>query len=194
LVILLLTKLRKRISPASERLGKALGRAGISPDLLTALGICVAIAVPVAAYFLGWVAALLLMITASVLDLLDGAVARATGRTSRRGAFLDSVGDRVSDGAFIIALYVLGLPGVPALTLILTSFLISYMRAKGESLSLRMEGVGIMERGDRIIFVAALMIILGLGYLDIGTYLSYLMILLNIVTIIHRGYYIIRGG
>lgn len=193
-MILLLTKLRKRISPASERLGKALGRAGISPDLLTALGICVAIAVPVAAYFLGWVAALLLMITASVLDLLDGAVARATGRTSRRGAFLDSVGDRVSDGAFIIALYVLGLPGVPALTLILTSFLISYMRAKGESLSLRMEGVGIMERGDRIIFVAALMIILGLGYLDIGTYLSYLMILLNIVTIIHRGYYIIRGG
>jgi len=193
-VILLLTKLRKRISPASERLGKALGRAGISPDLLTALGICVAIAVPVAAYFLGWVAALLLMIAASVLDLLDGAVARATGRTSRRGAFLDSVGDRVSDGAFIIALYVLGLPGVPALTLILTSFLISYMRAKGESLSLRMEGVGIMERGDRIIFVAALMIILGLGYLDIGTYLSYLMILLNIVTIIHRGYYIIRGG
>ncbi|RLG78195.1 MAG: CDP-alcohol phosphatidyltransferase family protein [Thermoprotei archaeon] len=194
MVILLLTKLRKRISPASERLGKALGRAGISPDLLTALGICVAIAVPVAAYFLGWVAALLLMIAASVLDLLDGAVARATGRTSRRGAFLDSVGDRVSDGAFIIALYVLGLPGVPALTLILTSFLISYMRAKGESLSLRMEGVGIMERGDRIIFVAALMIILGLGYLDIGTYLSYLMILLNIVTIIHRGYYIIRGG
>ncbi len=193
-MILLLTKLRKRISPASERLGKALGRAGISPDLLTALGICVAIAVPVAAYFLGWVAALLLMIAASVLDLLDGAVARATGRTSRRGAFLDSVGDRVSDGAFIIALYVLGLPGVPALTLILTSFLISYMRAKGESLSLRMEGVGIMERGDRIIFVAALMIILGLGYLDIGTYLSYLMILLNIVTIIHRGYYIIRGG
>jgi len=193
-VILLLTKLRKRISPASERVGKALGGAGISPDLLTALGICVAIAVPVAAYFLGWVAALLLMIAASVLDLLDGAVARATGRTSRRGAFLDSVGDRVSDGAFIIALYVLGLPGVPALTLILTSFLISYMRAKGESLSLRMEGVGIMERGDRIIFVAALMIILGLGYLDIGTYLSYLMILLNIVTIIHRGYYIIRGG
>ena len=193
-MILLLTKLRKRISPASERLGKALGRAGISPDLLTALGICVAIAVPVAAYFLGWVAALLLMIAASVLDLLDGAVARATGRTSRRGAFIDSVGDRVSDGAFIIALYVLGLPGVPALTLILTSFLISYMRAKGESLSLRMEGVGIMERGDRIIFVAALMIILGLGYLDIGTYLSYLMILLNLVTIIHRGYYIIRGG
>ena len=193
-MILLLTKLRKRISPASERLGKALGGAGISPDLLTALGICVAIAVPVAAYFLGWVAALLLMITASILDLLDGAVARAMGKTSRRGAFIDSVGDRVSDGAFIIALYVLGLPAVPALTLLLTSFLISYMRAKGESLSLRMEGVGIMERGDRIIFVAALMIILGLGYLDIGTYLSYLMILLNIVTIIHRGYYIIRGG
>ncbi len=193
-MILLLTKLRKRISPASERVGKALGGAGISPDLLTALGICVAVAVPIAACFLGWVAALILMITASILDLLDGAVARAMGKTSRRGAFLDSVGDRVSDGAFIIALYLLGLPAVPALTLLLTSFLISYMRAKGESLSLRMEGVGIMERGDRIFFVAALMIILGLGYLDIGTYLSYLMILLNLVTIIHRGYYIIRGG
>ena len=189
----LLTKLRSLLRPLAETVGRVLGKAGISPNLLTGLGMLLAVLTPVPALFGLWWCALILMASASTLDFLDGAVAKALGRTSVKGAFLDSVGDRVSDGAFIITIYILGIPALTSLILMITSFLISYIRAKGESLSIKMEGVGLMERADRLIFLAAILIILGLGYSQIGYVLGWVMIALNLITIIHRAIHILRG-
>jgi CDP-diacylglycerol--glycerol-3-phosphate 3-phosphatidyltransferase len=102
----------------------------------------------------------LVLLAASALpDLLDGAVAKAAGSASPRGAFFDSVADRVTD-AFIlggIAWHLAATDGGTAALLpfavLATSFLISYERAKAEALGFDARG-GLMERAERIIAIA----------------------------------------
>jgi CDP-diacylglycerol--glycerol-3-phosphate 3-phosphatidyltransferase len=90
-------RFRTGVDRAVKPVGRVLRRTGLSPDHLTALG--VVLAVPAAVVigsghlFLGFV----LLVLAAVHDLLDGALAKASGRASVRGAFFDSVSDRVTD-------------------------------------------------------------------------------------------------
>ncbi len=190
----MLTKLRDKVRPFTEALGRAIGKAGITPNALTAAGIIAAVLTPVPLFFgMVWVS-FALLIAASILDMLDGAVAKATGKTSVKGAFLDSFGDRVADASFIFSLMILGLPPELTILLLTTSFLISYARARGESLSLKMEGVGIMERGDRIILIAVIFLLLCTGHSDYATYLGWAGVILNTATIIHRVVYILSRG
>jgi len=152
----------KRYRPGVERglvpAGDALRRTGVSADQLTALGvgISVAAAVAVARGALG-VAALLLALSA-VVDVLDGAVAKAAGTASARGAFFDSVADRVSDSLVLggLAWYLAGAesPHVALLPVAVMagSNLVSYERARAESLGFTARG-GLMERAERMLGV-----------------------------------------
>jgi len=91
------TETRNRIRAAIEPIGAAMGGAGISPNVLTVagfVGVCVA---ALAAALQWWLAAGVLLLAFGIFDLFDGAVARATGRTSRFGAFLDSTLDRTGE-------------------------------------------------------------------------------------------------
>lgn len=135
---------------------RALRRTGVTADQLTAFGLVMAVGAGVAIGrgLLGL--GLGLLVASAVPDLLDGAVAKASGTVSARGAFFDSVADRVSDslllGGFAWYLARTGhgeLVLVPFLLLAL-SFLISYERAKAESLGYSARG-GFMERGERLL-------------------------------------------
>jgi phosphatidylglycerophosphate synthase/putative flippase GtrA len=99
----------------------------------------------------GW-----LFVTAGALDFLDGRVARSTGRTSASGAALDSILDRYVESALIVGLawyyrdsWVL----VPCLLALTGSLLVPYVRARGESLGVRMADVGFMQRPERVLLL-----------------------------------------
>ena len=139
-------------------LGRGLRRLGIPADALTVFGLLasVATAVLIASGHLAW--AVVGVIVAGVSDLLDGAIARGSGQASPRGAFFDSVTDRVSDALLLggIAWYLVGRPHpyntVLAFAVAACSMLVSYERAKAESLGLNAKG-GLMERAERFVLL-----------------------------------------
>ena len=106
----------------------------------------------------------LLLIVASVFDMLDGALARLTGRESRFGALLDSVSDRFGEAAVLFGLLVLfynddSAAGVVlAFLAMVASFMVSYLRARGEGLGVRSD-VGIMTRPERMVILTVGMLV-----------------------------------
>ncbi|MCU4184874.1 CDP-alcohol phosphatidyltransferase family protein [Acidiferrimicrobium sp. IK] len=179
-------RFRSGVDVAVKPLGQALRRTGLSPDHLTALGLLLAVptAWAIATGRLGL--GLGLLIGSALPDLLDGALAKASGRTTVRGAFFDSVSDRVTDAlvlggiawylqdhhhghAFMLPFAVLGV-----------SLLISYERAKAESLKFDAKG-GLMERAERIVVLCA-----GLAFSFLLVPLLWVMLALTAVTAVQR--------
>ena len=146
--------------------GQAIRRTGITADHLTATGLVMAAATAVVIgsgrLFLGGV----LLALAAIPDLLDGAVAKASGTSSPRGAFFDSVADRVTDSLVLggIAWHLAGDDGrlvMLPVAVLGVSTLISYERAKAESLGYTAKG-GLMERAERVIALEAALVVPGL--------------------------------
>src|ERR1700709_2493058 len=135
-------------------------RLGIRPDAVTLVG-TIGVCVGALAFFpRGHLLAGVLFITAFVFsDLIDGAMARASGRSSRFGAFFDSTLDRIGDGAIFggLVLFYAG-PGDSRLYLALALYCLvagsvtSYARARAESLGMTAKG-GIAERSDRLVAI-----------------------------------------
>jgi len=154
----------KRCRAGVERglrpVGTGLRRAGVSADQLTVVGlvISVAAAVVIAQGRLGLGA--FLLAASAVPDLLDGAVAKASGTASPRGAFFDSVVDRASDMVVLggFAWYLESVDGGHAamlpLAVMAASSLVSYERARAESLGFTARG-GLMERAERMLALGA---------------------------------------
>lgn len=141
-------------------------RLGVGPDVVTAvgtLGVCVAALAffPQGRFFLGT-----LVVTAFVFsDMLDGTMARLSGRSSRWGAFLDSTLDRVADAAIFggIVLWFAGdgddlLLAALALWCLVAGAVVSYVKARAEGLGMTAD-VGVAERSERV-----LVILLGTGF------------------------------
>lgn len=179
-------RFRAPIEKAVRPVGQLLRRTGMSPDHLTILGILFAIA---AAFSIAQGAlrgGLILVILAALPDMLDGALAKAAGSASQRGAFFDSVVDRVTDSLLFggvawffaseesphLALLPMAIMGV--------SSLISYERAKAESLGLYAKG-GLMERAERIIVLCV-----GLLFDSLLTPILWVMLALTVATAIQR--------
>jgi CDP-diacylglycerol---glycerol-3-phosphate 3-phosphatidyltransferase len=140
---------------------------GISPDAVTLVGTIGVSAGALVFFPQGELLIGVLVITAFVFsDLVDGAMARKTGRTSKFGSFFDSTLDRIGDGAIFggLVLYFAG-PGDSYLYLCLTLYCLvmgavtSYARARAESLGMQAKG-GIAERADRLV---AILVMTGLG-------------------------------
>jgi CDP-diacylglycerol--glycerol-3-phosphate 3-phosphatidyltransferase/CDP-diacylglycerol--inositol 3-phosphatidyltransferase len=144
-------------------------RLGISPDAVTVVG-TVGVAAGALVFFpRGELLTGVLVITVFVFsDLIDGAMARAVGRTSKFGAFFDSTLDRLGDAAIFggLLLYFAG-PGDSYLYVCVTLYCLvmgavtSYARARAESLGMQAQG-GIAERADRLV---AILVMTGLGAL-----------------------------
>ena len=151
-------RFRSRVDKGVSPIGTALGRTGLSPDHLTALGLLMAVpaAVAIGTGRLGL--GLILLIVSAVPDLLDGALAKASGTASKRGAFFDSVANRVTDALILggIGWYLQsthhGHAAMLPFAVLAVSILISYERAKAESLGFTAKG-GLMERAERIILL-----------------------------------------
>jgi len=138
-------------------------RTGLSADHLTVLGLVLAVAAAVTIGSGRLLLGLGLFVLSAIPDLLDGPVAKAAGTTSGRGAFFDSTTDRVTDAVVLggIAWHLQNAEGghmaMLAFAVLGVSTLVSYQRAKAESLGFDAKG-GLMERAERIIA-------LGLGLL-----------------------------
>jgi CDP-diacylglycerol--glycerol-3-phosphate 3-phosphatidyltransferase len=149
-------KFRAPVDRAVKPIGNGLRKTGLTPDHLTIIGIVVAVGAAFAIATGHLLIGLLLVVLAALPDLFDGALAKASDTSSQRGAFFDSVVDRVTDMVlyFGVAWYLASTesPHMAMLPMAVMglSALISYERAKAESLGLDAKG-GLMERAERII-------------------------------------------
>jgi CDP-diacylglycerol--glycerol-3-phosphate 3-phosphatidyltransferase len=159
-----------------------LARTRVTPNALTTAGVSLCLAAAVIVYFEShdkflfyWVGALVFVV-GSTLDILDGALARAGGKTTPFGSFLDSTTDRVGEGAMLGAIALIfarhGNEVALAATIaaIAGSFLVSYTRAKAEALGLRGD-VGFGSRAERVVVITAGLVLAPWGVLPWAIYL-----------------------
>jgi CDP-diacylglycerol--glycerol-3-phosphate 3-phosphatidyltransferase len=137
---------------------------GVTADQITCLGVVLAFAAgAMIARGDFWVSVVLLTV-GGLMDTLDGVVAKAAGTASKKGAFLDSVADRVSDAAIFggVAWYLASgshpRTAVLPFAILGVSMIISYQRAKAESLGYNAKG-GLMERAERLIFLGVALLL-----------------------------------
>jgi phosphatidylglycerophosphate synthase len=165
-------ELRARVKGLMTPIAIGLGRLGLSPNALTVIGFMIACIAAVAAGLQAWLAAGLLVIFGGVFDLFDGALARATNRVSKAGAFLDSTFDRWGEGVVYVGIVMGCLGGAFALGAVLSAaamssaFMVSYTRAKAESLGFvpgkGMANVGLAPREVRLVILTAGLVLTGL--------------------------------
>jgi CDP-diacylglycerol--glycerol-3-phosphate 3-phosphatidyltransferase len=159
-----------------------LARTRVTPNALTTAGVSLCLAAAVIVYFEShdkflfyWVGALVFVV-GSILDILDGALARAGGKTTPFGSFLDSTTDRVGEGAMLGAIALIfarhGNEVALGATIaaIAGSFLVSYTRAKAEALGLRGD-VGFGSRAERVVAITAGLVLAPWGVLQWAIYL-----------------------
>jgi CDP-diacylglycerol--glycerol-3-phosphate 3-phosphatidyltransferase len=189
----MLNLLRPALGRVLTPIGKAVARTGVTPNAITITGTVGVVAGALWLYPRGELFWGTLVITAFVLfDMLDGAVARVTGKISKWGAFLDSSMDRVADAAIFSGLILwlagegdnLPLAGV-ALFCLVAGALVSYIKARAEGVGYTCD-VGIAERGERLIIalVAAGLDGLGVPYaLHVGLWL---LAVASAITVVQR--------
>lgn len=177
------TRVRPRIQGLLGPIGKFLSGLGITPAAMTAFGLVVTIvgAVLIGMGYLRTGAAIALL--GSALDGLDGTVARASGKVTARGAFLDAGADRIGEIASFAALAVAMEGRARVLLLIVLSvggaMLVPYLRAKAESVGLEGKN-GFMGRAERVILFA-----LGL-FLGLVEPMLWIMVVTVWITAVHR--------
>lgn len=151
----------------TDRCARPLARAGVSPHTVTALGVLVTAAVPaVAAAGAAWpLAAVPVVVAASVLDGVDGALASRTGAVTRWGGVLDGLADRVSDLLLVVTLVVLGAPWWLAAVLAALALLLESVRASAQAAGMTGPGsVTVAERPTRVLVTAFALLLSGLEW------------------------------
>lgn len=175
------------MDPLVGRIGRILGL-NFSPNLITLIGVGIT---ALASFFIAkglWTVGGLVFLAAGLFDMLDGAVARARGKASPFGAFLDSVMDRFSDFFVFIALVfsfsVKGDHGrvLLALFALMGSILVPFCRARAETV-IESCKVGILERPERVILLA-FGLLTGLMDIVLGV-----ILVLSFVTVFQRIHY-----
>ncbi len=166
--------------------------------LAIASAVCYALTTPSAAWLL--LLAVFFFLASGFCDAMDGIVARTYKQTTAFGGFFDSVLDRFADAASYAGIIIAGLCSaafghlggtVVALVALIASMLVSYTRARAEILGVKMESVGIAERAERMLILAAVSII-GFFWLPILGYGVALIAILSIVTVIQRVWHVYR--
>jgi CDP-diacylglycerol--glycerol-3-phosphate 3-phosphatidyltransferase len=161
---------------------RGLTRTRVTPNALTTAGVSLCLVAAVLVYFeyrndllFFWLGAVVFVV-GSILDILDGALARAGGKTTPFGSFLDSTTDRVGEGAMLLAIaLVFSRHGnevalAAAVAAVAGSFLVSYTRAKAEALGLRGD-VGLGSRAERVVVITAGLVLAPWGVLPWAIYL-----------------------
>jgi len=190
---------------AAQSIG-GLARTRVTPNALTTSGVTLCVVASVLVAFedrspllLFWLGAVVFVI-GSVLDILDGALARAGGLGTPFGAFLDSTTDRVGEGAMLAAIALIFARNGNDTAVVFTifgvagSFLVPYVRAKAEALGLKGD-VGLGSRAERVVVITAGLVLAPWGLLPWAIYLlaatSWLTVLQRVL---HVRKQLISGG
>ena len=195
----MLNKLRQAMNPGLNRMGCLFASTGMSPGFWTALSLILAASSGLtfmSAMFLGsnWylssMAGSILLLISGFFDIVDGCVARVTKQTSKKGAYLDSVFDKISESIIFIGLAIGGLANpVVSLIALSISLLVSYTRAKSEAVGVELKGVGIGERAERLLLIGILGLIPLEGILQVAVIL---VCILAGITLFQRMYYTVQ--
>jgi len=187
----MLNNLRDSLQPCLEKIGKNFARTGLSPNVWTSIGLAFAFASAIVyginiefALIIGGI----LLLISGFFDIVDGQVARVTKKTSTKGAFLDSVFDKIAEVAIFLGILIGGYAEPYLVFLAITlSLLVSYTRARAESVGKSLRGVGIGERAERILVIAIGGIIAGIvGLPEIMEYVVIIVVIIAAITFIQR--------
>jgi CDP-diacylglycerol--glycerol-3-phosphate 3-phosphatidyltransferase len=186
-------ELRTRVRALAEPIGRGLARLGLTPNALTVIGFLIACVAALAAGAQLWPLAGFLVIFGGIFDMFDGMVARATGKVSKAGAFMDSTFDRWGEGVVYVGItagclfagYDLG--AILAAAAMTSAFMVSYARARSESLGFApgkgMANVGLAPREVRLVVLAAGVALAGVNLAILGFTLGVIVVLATITTI-----------
>lgn len=185
------SRLKQKFEDVVTPIMRVLNSLGLSPNMVTALGLFSSIAS--ALCYLNWrisrvmlpIAGILILLS-GFLDALDGVLARTRGEASALGGFLDSVTDRYSDAIVLVAVIAAGLCTVVwGLVAVVGSLMVSYSRARSEAAGVGMASVGIAERAERMLILAMVSICAYL-WLDVLRWGVILLAILSQVTVAQR--------
>ena len=180
----MLNNLRDTLKPALEKIGKGFASTGLSPNFWTAVGLGFALLSAIV-YGMGIEFGLIiggvLLLVSGFFDMVDGQVARVTGKTSKKGSYFDSMFDKIAETAIFLGILVGGYAEPYLVLLAITlSLLVSYARAKSDALNVKLQGVGIGERAERLLVIAIIGII---GFMD---YAVIIVVIIAGITLIQR--------
>jgi archaetidylinositol phosphate synthase len=194
----MLTRLKKRVQEALVSEALFLHRIGFTANAISLIGFLLALSSSTiyAARFLSFTrmfAAAVLLLASGFCDALDGVVARTCGQASIFGGFLDSLLDRYADAFVFSGIIVGGLCNIyVGLGALAGSLLVSYARARAEAAGVKTETIGVAERAERIIILAAssLAAVAWMPALNLGVLL--LAFLANL-TVLQRGIHVYKS-
>ena len=201
----MLTKLKKQVQQALSSQAAIAHRVGLTPNKVSAIGFIFAFgsagayAFAMTYHWLLFVATALLL-ASGYCDTLDGIIARTYQQTTLFGGFFDSVLDRYADGAVYAAIIIAGLCNPAwgatwgsfwALATLVGSLLVSYTRARAEAIGIKMEAVGLAERAERMLILAAISIFAYFWLSLLGYGIAVLAVLSNF-TVIQRALYVYK--
>lgn len=176
-------------------LALSLGRLGLSPNALSFVGLALTFIAAALVASGALLAGGIMVLVAGAFDMLDGQLARATQRTSTFGALLDSTLDRVAEALVLFGLtyYYLFEGATTEVMLIMValegSLLVSYVKARAEGLGLRCD-VGWFQRPERVIALAAGLILAGFGLMRAVTLVLWLLAVITNITAAQRVWHI----
>ncbi len=187
----MLNKLRDSLQPLLEKIGSGFAVTGLSPNFWSGVSLFFAF-VSGMVYGLNFEFSLIIggifLLISGFFDIVDGQVARISKKTSKKGGFLDSVFDKIAEVAIFLGILIGGYAQPHwILVAISLSLLVSYTRARAESLGIKLQGVGIGERAERLLVIAIIGIIGGIFQMtEFMEYAIYIVIVISGITLIQR--------
>jgi len=180
----MLNNLRDSLQPHLEKLGRGFSSTGLSANVWSAIGLGFAFTSAIV-YGLQLEYSLIfggiLLLVSGFFDIVDGQVARFTKTTSQKGAFLDSIFDKIAEVAIFLGILI-GNYAEPYLVFlaITLSLLVSYTRARAESVGIKLQGIGIGERAERLLVIAII------GMTSFMQYAVIIVVIIAAITFIQR--------
>ena len=180
----MLNNLRDSLKPYLQSIGRAFASTGISPNVWTVVGLVFAFASSLV-YGINFEYSLILggiiLLVSGFFDIVDGQVARYTNKITKTGGFLDSVFDKIAEVAIFFGILVGGYAEPYLVFLAITlSLLVSYTRAKADAAQIKLQGIGIGERAERLLVIAIVGMI---GFMEIAVII---VVIIASITLIQR--------
>ncbi len=165
----MLNNLRESLKPYLQQIGRIFASTGISPNVWTAIGLAFAF-LSSFVYGIGFEFSLILggiiLLISGFFDIVDGQVARYTNKISKSGGFLDSVFDKIAEVAIFFGILIGGYAEPYLVFIAITlSLLVSYTRAQADSIGIKLQGIGIGERAERLMVIAIIGMV---GFMEIA--------------------------
>lgn len=197
----MLNRFREKLVPITTLIGNNFGSLGLSPTFWSMTAFAFAILSSIffglsnflseqGIVFPSQIFASIMLLISGFFDIVDGSVARVSKRSTSRGAFLDSNFDKISEALIFIGIAIGGLSSpILAMIALSTSILVSYLRARAESLGIELKGVGIGERAERLLILSIC------GFIPISGSIQWgiiIIIILSSFSFIQRFWFVLK--